>query len=82
MGEKEIGKVVHFFDKAGVAVVRLNGAVAVGDTLKFSKGDHEFTEEVKSMQIDHEAITSGKKGQEVAIKISEPTKQGASVFKV
>ncbi|KKS25825.1 MAG: hypothetical protein UU84_C0036G0001, partial [Candidatus Yanofskybacteria bacterium GW2011_GWC2_41_9] len=30
MAEKEIGKVVHYFDKAGVAVVKLSGSVAVG----------------------------------------------------
>ena len=72
---------VHCFVKAMVGVVKFSGAAKVGDMLTFRKGDHEFTEEVKSMQVDHKPVTSAKKGEEVAIKISEATKQGASVFK-
>lgn len=81
MAEKEIGKVVHYFDKAMVAVVKLSAPVALGDVLIFRKGENEFAEEVKSMQIDHETVKKGKKGEEVAIKVSKETKQGASVLK-
>ena len=82
MAEKEIGKVVHYFDKAGVAVVKLSGSLAVGDAIKIAKGDNEFTDIVESMQIEHETITSAQAGQEVAVKISQKTKEGAQVFKV
>ena len=82
MAEKEIGKVVHYFDKAGVAVVKLSGSLAVGDAIKIAKGDNEFTDIVESMQIEHEPITSAQAGQEVAVKISQKTKEGAQVFKV
>ena len=82
MPEKEIGKVVHYFDKAGVAVVKLSGSIAVGDAIKIRKGENEFTDIVQSMQIDHEPVTSAQFGQEVAVKISQKTKEGASVSKV
>ncbi len=82
MEEKEIGKVIHYFDKAGVAVVRLSGAIKVGDTIKFKRTDDEFTETVSSMQVDHAAVASGKSGDEVAIKISQKTKEGVRVYKV
>lgn len=82
MAEKEIGKVVHYFDKASVAVVKLLSPVSVGDTIKIKKGEDEFTDTVESMQIEHESITSAKAGEEAAIKISQKTKEGAVVYKL
>jgi translation elongation factor EF-1alpha len=80
--EQEIGKVVHYFDKAMVAVVGLTGDIAVGDTVKFTHGENESTQKVDSMQVEHKAVESGKAGDEVAIKVSEATHQNAKVYKV
>jgi len=82
MAEKEIGKVIHYFDKLGVAVVKLAGSISVGDAIKVKKGGDEFTDIVESMQVEHEPVTSAQAGQEVAIKISQKTKEGAAIFKV
>ena len=82
MPEKEIGKVIHYFDKAMVAVVRLSGSVALGDVIKISKGEKESETKVASMQIDHLPVEKGKKGDEVAIKVDEVTKEGAVVYKM
>lgn len=79
---KELGKVVHWYDKIGVAVVKLAGALKVGDRIKVQKGEHEFEDSVVSMQLDRQPIEAGKKGQEVAVKLSQPTKEGAVVSKV
>jgi len=80
--EKEVGKVIHYFDKVGVAVVRLTGKLAEGDMIRVAKGDDDFAMKIASMQVDHEPVKAGKKGDEVAIKVDSPTKEGASVFKV
>lgn len=80
--EKEIGKVVHYFDKAMAAVVRLSGKLAVGDKIKVVKGENEFEMEIASMQVDREPVESGKSGEEVAIKVDAPTKEGALIYKV
>ena len=82
MAEKEIGKVTHFFDKISVMVIKLTDKLAVGDTIKVKRGDEEFEEKVKSMQVEHENISKAKKGDEVAIKVGSPTKEGAAVYKV
>ena len=82
MAEKEIGKVTHFFDKISVMVIKLTDKLAVGDTIKVKRGDEEFEEKVESMQVEHENISKAKKGDEVAIKISSPTKEGAAIYKV
>jgi len=39
MADQEIGKVVHYYDKAMVAVVKLLKGVKAGDPLKFVKGE-------------------------------------------
>jgi len=80
--EKEIGVITHWFDKINVAVIKLKGSVKNGDTIKIKKGDTEFEETIDSMQIDHKNVSSAKKGEEVAIKLSEKTKEGAIIYSV
>lgn len=80
--EKELGKVIHYFDKAMVAVVRLNGNLAVGDAVKFVHNDKEVVQTINSMEIDRKPIKSGKKGEEVAVKVDEPTHEHAKVYKI
>ena len=79
--KKPLGKVAHYFDKAMVAVIKLDGGLKVGDEIKFVKGGEEFTQTVESMQIEHESIKSAKKGQEAAIKVNQPAKEGTLVYK-
>lgn len=81
--EKPVGKVTHWYDKIGVAVVKLSGTLSVGDRVKIKKGDTEFEGTISSMQLDHEEIKSGKKGKEVAIKVAGgEAKDGSLVFKL
>jgi translation elongation factor EF-1alpha len=79
---KPVGKVVHYFDKIQVMVVQLTGAIKVGDKIKVQRGDETFTEAILSMQIDHSAVSSGRTGDEVAIKVSHFAKAGALVYRV
>lgn len=82
MAETLIGKVTHYYDKAMVIIVDLQKPIAVGDTLKIKRGDEEFEQKVESMQINHEQVEKGKKGDELAIKVDQPTKEGAEIYKV
>jgi len=75
-----IGKVVHWYDKLGVAVIKLNKTLKVGEEIRVVRGDVKFTDTVTSMQLDHKSIKSGKKGNEVAVKVSEQAKEGAEVY--
>jgi len=75
-----VGKVIHWYDKIGVAVVKLAKGLKVGDSIKVKHGDDEFEDSVTSMQFNHESIKTGKKGQEVAVKLSKQTKTGSEIF--
>jgi len=79
MAEKKVGTVTHWYDKISVAVVKLSGALAVGDAVKITHGDVVFEDTVSSMQFDHKSVEKGKKGQEVAIKLSQKAKEGSTV---
>lgn len=81
--EQELGQVVHYFGHVDVAVIKLTaGDLKIGDALKFVHGEHEFTQKVDSIQIEHQSITEAKNGQEVAVKVSEKAPQGTRVYKI
>lgn len=80
MAQDLVGKVIHYYDKIGVAVIRLEKALKQGDKVKFVHGENSFEQEVKSMQLDHAPITSGEKGQEVAVKVDQKVSSGTEVY--
>jgi putative protease len=77
MGEgKQIGRVTHYFDRISVAVISLSGGLKLGDRVQFHGPHTDFQQEVVSMQVEHEPVEKGKKGQEVAIKVDQPVRRG------
>lgn len=78
----KIGKVSHYYDKIGVAIVELDGTLAVGDKIKFAKnGEDLFSQEVGEIQIEHEKKQMAQKGDVIGLKTQEPVKEGVEVFK-
>lgn len=78
--EKEIGVITHWYDKINVAVIKLSGSLKKGDKIKIKRGDTEFEETVGSIQIDHKDVNSAKKRDDVAVKLSGKTKEGAKIY--
>ena len=82
MADKPIGKVSHYYDKIGVAVIDLLSTLKLGQTIKISGHDQEFSQEVSSMQMEHEKLEEAKKGQSVGLKVDKPVKEGDEVYLV
>jgi putative protease len=83
MAELRVGKVTHYFDKIGVAVLSIeDSSLSIGDKIKIktNKGDLEQT--VQSMQVDHKEIESAETGDEVGLKVDGKVKPGDEVFKL
>ena len=81
MADKDLaGKVIHYYDKIGVAVVRLEKTLKIGDKVKFIHGENDFEQTIESMQLEHAQVSQGKKGEEVAIKVDKETKSGTLVY--
>jgi len=80
MAEKLIGKVTHYYDKLGVAIIELAGKLKVGDRVKFKKGEEELEQEVTSMQIEREQIETAKKGDIIGLKVDQEIKEKTEVY--
>ncbi|MBI2327459.1 hypothetical protein HYU92_04010 [Candidatus Curtissbacteria bacterium] len=83
MADKKIGKISHYYDKIGVAVVKLSkGDLKVGDKVKLVTRDGtEFTQEVSSMQIERANIDIAKSGDEFGLKVDKEVKENSDVIK-
>ncbi len=77
---KPLGKVVHYYDRLGVAIVELQKSLKVGDIVLFRRGEEEFAQPIDSMQIDRASVVKAKKGDAIGIKVTRPIKEGALVM--
>lgn len=82
MSENPVGKVTHYFDRIGVAVLALTEAVSVGDTIHFRGHSTDFEQKVDSLQIEHKNVAEAKPGQDVALKTTQKVHPNDGVFKV
>jgi U32 family peptidase len=83
MAEKKIGEVVKFFTKPSVAAVKItDGELNVGDRIKYTGHTTDFTDEVKSMEVDNKSVPKAVAGDFIGIKTSDRVRPGDEVFKV
>jgi len=75
-----VGKVTHYYDKLGVAIVDLASPLKVGDKIKFEGRGVDFEQTVVSMEVEHEAVQKAKKGDTVGIKVDQKVKEGTVVY--
>lgn len=83
MAELRVGKITHYFDKIGVAVLSIEGSsLSVGDKLKIKTNGEELEQIVQSMQVDHKEIELAQTGDEIGLKVDGKVKPGDEVFKL
>jgi translation initiation factor IF-2 len=80
---KQIGKITHYYDKIGVAVITvMNKTLKTGDTIKISGHDTEFTQKVESIQEEHKQLAKVSPGASVGLKVDKPVKPGDVIYSV
>jgi putative protease len=79
---KLIGEIIHYFGKIGVAVVKLEDTLRVGDTIKITDGGTEFTQTIESMQIEHQQVQEAKTGESIGLKLNQKVREGYKVYKL
>jgi translation elongation factor EF-1alpha len=78
-----IGKVTHYYNRIGVAVLDLVSSLKLGDTVRIVGGTNtDFTQTVKSMEIKHKKIKKAKPGDDVALKVCQIARKGYEVYKI
>ncbi|MBS3099855.1 translation elongation factor-like protein [Candidatus Pacearchaeota archaeon] len=80
--EKEIGRVTHYFDKVGVAVIELKAKLNVGNDIHIKGATTDFVQEVDSMQVEHKKIAEAKKGEAIGLKTLEKVRPNDTVYLV
>ena len=80
--KKLVGKIVHFYPKISVVVVELEDTLKVGDKISVERESGSFEQVVDSMQVEHKNIEEAKAGDAIGMKVTEPTREGAKVFKI
>lgn len=79
---KKVGKVTHYYDNIGVAIVELGATLKVGDRIKFEGHGADFEQEVTSLQIEHKQVEKASKGEVVGMKTDQKVREGTEVKKV
>lgn len=79
---KKVGEITHYFDHISVGIIKADSIIKVGDKVQIKGHTTDFEQEIKEMQLEHKAIESAKKGQEVGIKVKEHVREGDEVFAV
>lgn len=79
---KITGRVIHFYDRIGVAIVELAAPLRLGDMVTIKNRGEEFVQLVDSIQIDHKSVEVAKKKDVIGMRVMMPVKEGALVLPV
>ncbi len=78
-----VGKVKHFYNKIGVGIIELTGSdLSLGDEISIEGPHTKVQQKVSSMQVEHESVSIGRKGQIVGLKVSDRVRENDAVYKV
>jgi hypothetical protein len=80
--EIRIGKVIHYYNRIGVAVLSITENLKTGDVVHILGRTSDLVQTATSLEIEHHKVKSAGPGIEVALKVIEPVRKGDEVFKV
>ena len=79
---KLIGKVTHYYNNIGVAIIDISATLKAGDSIRIIGGEVDFEQIVESMEVDHKKVKAAKTGETIGIKVGEKVREGYKVYKV
>jgi hypothetical protein len=80
--ETRIGHVTHYYNRIGVAVLELTDDLSLGDRILILGHTTDFTQNVDSLEIEHQKVQAASRGMDVALKVKEPVRKGDEIYKV
>ena len=79
---KKVGAVTHYYTAIKVGIIKLDSKIKIDDQVRFEGHTTNFEQKVSDMQFEREDIKTGKKGQEVGIKVAKKVREGDKVYLV
>jgi hypothetical protein len=80
--EVEIGKVIHYYDKINLAVLKLSCGLKLGDTIHIRGRATDVTERLIAMEIDHQRVLRASPGDDALIEVILPVSDNDLVWRV
>lgn len=74
-----IGAITHYYDKIKVGVIKLTGALSVGDCIEYQTDEGPYSQIVESMEINREPAFKARSGKEVGLKLRKIPRTGTFV---
>ena len=75
--------VTHYFPRIGVAAIEVtSGELRLGDVIRVLGATSNYSQEVRSMQMDHVPVESACAGQSVAIEVHDRARPNDRVFRI
>ena len=81
-GKILIGTVAQYFEKIGVAAIRLTADLNVGDVIEIGNEEEAIRQRVDSMQIDRKDVGSASEGDDVGVKLKYHVGTGSEVYRI
>jgi len=81
--EVAAGVVTHYYSHLGVAVIQVNkGEIKVGETIHIKGHTTDFTQQVDSMEYEHQHIDRAPAGRSVGLKVKDHVREHDIVYLV
>jgi hypothetical protein len=80
--EVEVGKVTHYYNHIGVAVLSLTDSLKLGDRIHIRGHSTDFTQRITSMEVEHHSLLWVKPGDHVAVRVTQPVHEHDVVYRV
>ena len=82
LSKKDVGEVVNYYSKVKAAEIRLWNHLTVGDEIVVEgPSTGSITQTIESIQIEHENVFEGRKGQNIGISIKNKVRPGDLVYR-
>lgn len=80
--EKLIGTITHYYSRIGVAVLKIEDGLTVGDTIHITGRTTDFIQQVNSMEVEHRKMQAVGAAADVALKVDERVRVGDEIYKL
>jgi putative protease len=81
--EEAIGTVTHYYSHLGVAVVQINkGTLRTGDFIRLKGHTTDFTQQIDSMEYEHQHVEQATAGQSVGLKVLDHAREHDILYRL
>lgn len=81
MKEERVGVVFGYYRNIGVAAIKLEKPLKVGDKVRIKGNTTDLIQQVESMQVEHKPVKEAKRGAEIGLKVADKVRESDVVYK-